>query len=226
MFMNPSDSPSIFGATRMFVLALAAVFAFALAAPPARAANESETFVQQNINVGLSILNDSSMSAGQRRDKFRAFILGLTDMRRIAMFTLGRYKRGASDKDIDDFAGAFTDYANAVYEQSLTKYKGQTMKVVGSTQRSPTDTIVNVQVPDTKGGQPINAAFRVMTDTGKPQVVDVEVEGVWLAITQRDQFAGYLQQNGGNLPLLSNYLRQQARAINSGRASSEPQGNH
>lgn len=207
-------------APSFFAIALAAVFAFALNTAPARASTDAENYVQQNINVGLQILNDNSLSQGQRRDKFRAFILQLTDMRRIAMFTLGRYKRGASDKDVNDFVSAFTDYANAVYEQHLAKYKGQTMKVTGSTDRSPTDHIVNVQVPpSTNGGQPINAAFRVETDTGKPLVVDVEVEGVWLAITQRDQFAGFLQQNGGNISGLSLYLRQQASVIGSGRGS-------
>jgi phospholipid transport system substrate-binding protein len=193
------------------------MFALSLANAPARAASDSETYVQQNINVGLQILNDNSLSPAQRRDKFRSFILQLTDMKRIAMFTLGRYRRGAADQDINDFVSAFTEYANAVYEHHLAKYKGQTMKVTSSTDRSPTDHIVNVQVPGTNGGQPINAAFRVMTDAGKPVVVDVEVEGVWLAITQRDQFAGYLQQNGGDLPALSAYLLKQAESIRSGR---------
>jgi len=199
----------------IFAVALAVMFALTLSHAPVRAASDSESYVQQNINVGLQILNDGSLSQAQKRDKFRAFILQLTDMQRIAMFALGRYKRGASDKDVSDFVAAFTDYANAVYEQHLAKYKGQTMKVISSTDRSPTDHVVNVQVPATNGGQPINAAFRVETDGSRPVVIDVEVEGVWLAITQRDQFAGYLQQNGGNLPALSAYLTKQAEVIRS-----------
>jgi phospholipid transport system substrate-binding protein len=214
---------SLFSSVRMLFLGLVAAIALTFAATPAaRAATEAESFVQQNINTGLAILNDNSLNNGQRRDKFRAFILGLTDMKRIAMFTLGRYRRGAADKDLDGFVSAFTDYANAVYEQQLSKYKGQTMKVVGSTPRSPDDIIVNVQVPDTKGGQPINAAFRVKTDTGKPLVVDVEVEGVWLAITQQDQFSAFLQQHGSNVPALSTYLVKQTETIRAGKASTTP----
>jgi phospholipid transport system substrate-binding protein len=211
---------------KMFALGLLAAFLLALVATPsARAASDVESFVQQNITQGLSILNNSSLSDSQRRDKFRAFILQLTDMKRIALFTLGRYQRGASQKDVDGFVAAFTDYANAVYESHLSKYKGQGMKVVGSVPRSPTDTIVNVQVVDPSVNQPINAAFRVLTDSGKPLVVDVQVEGVWLAIDQRDQFAGYLQQNGGNIPLLSTYLEQQAQAIRAGEQPNRSQHN-
>ena len=214
---------SLFSSVRMLFLGVIAAIALTLAATPAaRAATEVESFVQQNINTGLAILNDNSLNNGQRRDKFRAFILGLTDMKRIAIFTLARYRRGAADKDLDGFVSAFTDYANAVYEQQLSKYKGQTMKVVSSTPHGSNDFIVNVQVPDTRGGQPINAAFRVMTDTGKPLVIDVQVEGVWLAITQRDQFAGFLQQHGGNIPTLSDYLIKQAETIRTGKASNTP----
>lgn len=215
--------PSHFASMKMLFLGLIAATVLTFAATPsARAATEAESFVQQNINTGLAILNNSSLSDSQRRDKFRAFILGLTDMKRIAMFTLGRYRRGAADKDLDGFVSAFTDYANAVYEQQLSKYKGQTMKVVSSTPHGSNDFIVNVLVPDTRGGQPINAAFRVMNDTGKPLVIDVQVEGVWLAITQRDQFAGFLQQHGNSVPSLSEYLIKQAATIRAGKASTTP----
>jgi len=214
---------SLFISLRLLFFGLITAMALMFATTPAvRATTEVESFVEQNINTGLSILNNTSLNNGARRDKFRAFILGLTDMKRIAMFTLGRYRRGAADKDLDAFVSAFTDYANAVYEQQLSKYKGQTMKVVNSTPHGSDDYIVNVQVPDTHGGQPINAAFRVMTDTGKPLVIDVQVEGVWLAITQRDQFTGFLQQHNGNIPTLSDYLVRQAATIRAGKASSTP----
>jgi phospholipid transport system substrate-binding protein len=90
------------------------------------------------------------------------------------------------------------------------------MKVVGSREMAPDDTVVNVQVPNTEGGQPINAAFRVKADRGRPVVIDVQVEGVWLALTQRDDFGGFLQQRGGNVPALSAHLRQQAASIRAG----------
>ncbi len=199
-------------------MGLVAMFAFTLAAvPTARAASDAETFVQQNIDHGLSILNDSSLNASQRRDQFRQFILKLTDMKRIATFTLGQYRRSASDTDLDAFVVAFTDYANAIYEEHLVKYKGQTLKITGSISRSPTDTIVNCQVIDPDAKQPINAGFRVLNESGHFVVVDVEVEGIWLAINQRDQFTSFLQQNHGDLPALSAFLQQQAVQIRSGQ---------
>ena len=59
-------------------------------------ANPAEEFVQDNIHKGLEILNNKQPAADQRRDQFEGFLLGLTDMKRIADFTLGQYRRSAS----------------------------------------------------------------------------------------------------------------------------------
>ncbi len=62
----------------------------------AAAASGAEAFVQSNVSKGLAILNNKAISTEQRRQQFEQFILGLTDMRRIANFTLGQYRHGAS----------------------------------------------------------------------------------------------------------------------------------
>lgn len=188
-----------------------------LTASPAWAANAAESFVQQNIDKGYAILN-ASLADQQRRDQFRAFLLDLTDIKRIALFTLGPYSRGAAAADTDAFVSAFRDYAVAVYESRLSKYKGQSMKVTGSTERAADDIIVNTQVASTSGGQPINAAFRVRTDGGKMIVIDMQVEGIWLAISERDSFTSYLQQNGSSVPKLTEHLRDLTEKVRSGSA--------
>jgi len=183
--------------------------AFAAAASPA------ETFVQQNIDKGYAILN-ASLSDEQRRAQFRTFMLGLTDTRRIGMFTLGQYANGASKADLDKFTDAFIDYAVAVYESRLSKYKGQTLKVTGSSERAADDVVVNADVvnPNSSNGQPFKVGFRVRkTADGRPIITDMQVEGVWLALSQRSDFTGFLQQHGGSLAALTENLHMQAQQI-------------
>src|SRR5450432_1642420 len=128
--------------------ALALFAAACLIAPPASAAaaNPAEAFVQQNIDKGYTILNSASLPDDQRRAQFRNFMLSLTDVKRIGLFTLGQYANSASKADIDAFNAAFTYYAVAVYETRLGKYKGQSLKVTGSDQRAPDDVVVNADV--------------------------------------------------------------------------------
>ena len=182
----------------------------------APAANPAEAFVQQNIEKGYDILNSTTLSDEQRRAQFRDFMLSLTDARRIGMFTLGPYANSASKEDVEAFIDAFSDFAVAIYESRLSKYKGQTLKVTGSVQRAADDVVVSTDVinPATPNAQPLRAAFRVRkTADGRPIVTDIQVEGVWLALSQRSDFTGFLQQHGGRVPDLTTDLKRQTQVL-------------
>jgi phospholipid transport system substrate-binding protein len=193
---------------RRAVLALAVLAAAPLLmARPAAAANAAESFVNDNIQKGLSILKDKKLTTVQRRDQFEALLLNLVDVRRIALFTLGQYRRTAPQADIDAFVAAFKNYATAAYQSYFSKYTDQTLKVTGSTERSPTDFVVQSVLIDPGSSQPpAEVAFRVRTDTGKPQLVDVSYQGIWLSLEQRDQFVAFLGQNNGNVRTLIAHL--------------------
>ncbi len=214
--MRPTiPAPTLF--ERRAFLALAALLP-ALAASPALAANAAETYVTDNIHKGLDILNNKTLSAAQKREQFEGFLLGLTDMKRIALFTLGQYRRSATPGDLDAFAAAFQNYATAVYQSYFSKYSGQTMKVTGSTERAPGDFIVVtalIDPKDTSGQAPLEVDFRVRTDAGKPVVVDFSVAGIWLALEERDQFTAFLGQNNGNIKMLIAHLADLAKQYRS-----------
>jgi phospholipid transport system substrate-binding protein len=190
----------------------------ALGLPALAAGNPAESFVEDNVRKGLAILNDKSLSTAQRRSQFETFLLSLTDMKRIAAFTLGQYRRGASPADIAAFEAAFQNYATAVYQSYFAKYAGQTLKVTGSEARSADDFIVSTALidPNDRSGQPpLVVQFRVRTDTGKPIVTDFSVSGIWLAIEERDQFTSFLGQNGGNIASLNSHLNDLAKQYRS-----------
>jgi phospholipid transport system substrate-binding protein len=205
---------------RRAVLAMAATLAAGLAlTSPALAANPAEDFVQDNIHKGLEILNNKGLAAEQRRTQFEGFLLGLTDMKRIADFTLGQYRRSASPADVAAFEVAFQNYAVAVYQSYFAKYAGQTLKVTGSQARTPDDFIVATQLidpNDRSGQQPLEVDFRVRTDSGKPVVVDFSVAGIWLALEERDQFTAFLGQNNGNVRTLIAHLSDLAKQFRTG----------
>lgn len=169
--------------------------------------NVAESFVDENIHKGLDILRDTRLSSVQRRDQFEGFLLSLVDVRRIALFTLGQYRRTASPEDVEAFVAAFKNYATAEYRSYFSKYTNQNLKVVGSIERSPTDFIVQTQLIDPSSDQPpAEVDFRVRTDTGKPVLVDLAYQGIWLSLEQRDQFVSFLGQNNGNVRSLVAHL--------------------
>src|ERR1700761_3081221 len=134
--------------------AVGAMLALAMPFASAQAATPAEDFVQTNIQKGLHILNDGG-SKEQKRAQFRTFLLQLTDLKRIADYTLGPVKNTASPADLAAFEDAFREYAFAVYESEFSKYSGQTLKVTGSVERKPGDFLVTTQLidPGAKSGQ-------------------------------------------------------------------------
>ena len=64
-----------------------------------------------------------------------------------------------------------------------------------------------VDPADHSGQPPLEIDFRVRSDTGKPELVDFGVAGVWIGLSQRDQFVAFLGQNGGDVETLTSHLR-------------------
>jgi phospholipid transport system substrate-binding protein len=172
----------------------------------AHAANPAEDFVATNIQAGFDILNDHAASPVERRQRFADFLLGLTDVRRVALFLLGRYAAQASPDDLDAYIAAYRDYVMSIYQNYFQLYAGQSLKVMSSRQRAADDFVVTTNMVG-QSGPPMEIDFRVRTDGAKPVLVDVGVAGVWLALAQRDQFLATLAQNNGDIKALSAQLR-------------------
>jgi len=199
---------------RRAFLALLVGAASLLSLGPARADADAEQFAQRLIDQGVAILRETRDPA--RRAKFRQFILQYADARRTALYTLGVYRNRANEGEVEAFIQAFTDYATAVYESRLDQYKGQTMKVTGSIDNKPGDITVNMVVVDPSARNPFRVAFRLLGGGGSYRFVDIQVEGIWLSIDQRDQFAAFLSQNGGSVPALTAHLTRQAQLMMAG----------
>jgi phospholipid transport system substrate-binding protein len=182
----------------------------------AAAANPAEAFVQQNVDRVYAILNNASLTGEQRRARFRDFMLSLTDPDRIGAFTLGQYVNRASKADVEAFDSAFTDYVVAVYESRLSRYKGRTIRITGSTERAADDVVVSAIVvnPENPSAPPTKAAFRVRkSNEGRSIVTDIQVEGIWLALSERSDFTAFLQQHGGRISDLVADMRRRTQAL-------------
>lgn len=190
-----------FGLVRRGLLAAMTVAISLSTINVAAASPDAETFAQRLIDQGVTILRNTSDP--QRRTKFRDFISQYSDVRKTALFTLGSYRRGANEADVENFVKAFYEFAAATYESRLDQYKGQSMKVTGSIDNKPGDVTVNTIVVDKNAREPLRVGFRLLGGNSAYKFVDIQVEGIWLSVEQKDQFAAFLSQNGGNITRLT-----------------------
>ena len=193
------------------VISAAACIGFAGAITSrAQASPAAEVYVQNNVQRGLQILNNTALPRQQRQEQFRNFLLTLTDLRRIALYTLGPARRTATAAEQDAFTEAFRDYAFAVYGAEFSKYSGQTLRVTGSYERAPGDELVRTVLVDPharQGQEPIEVDFRVYGSNGRYNVVDIVVAGLDLAITEQEDFGAFLAQHNNDIRALTANLR-------------------
>ena len=168
---------------------------------------EAEAFVQSEANKVLQILNSRGMGLDAKKQAFRQIIDQVADVPRITNFVLGRYRRSITPEQYSQFSAVFRDYADNVYESRLGQYTGQTLRVTGSTVRQPGDVVVTSEISG-GGGQPSQVSWRVIRGSdGQYRAVDVNVAGVWLAITEQQDFVSTLDNHGGDINVLIGQLR-------------------
>ncbi len=211
------------------IAALAGLLALTGQPAQAQPSAQAQSYVQQNIEKGLQILNDRSVPDAQRRQQFRNFLLSLTDIQRIANFTLGNARRTAAPQQVQAFDQAFKDYAISIYESRLSKYSGQTLKVTGATERAAGDYVVSTTLVDPNDADsrrnPLQVDFRVQTENGHFVIIDVAVAGVWLGIEERDQFASFLSEHNGDVGALARHLQGLTADLQSGKHPSDQPDN-
>jgi phospholipid transport system substrate-binding protein len=182
---------------------------------PTWAAAPVETFVQQNIDRGIAVLKDKSLSDSERGNKLTALLTEILDTKTMALFMLGASREQAVASDLDAYAEAYRAFTIAGYKAQLGGYGGQSLKVTGSTERAPGDWIVNAVVIDPSAPNdpnPLQVGFRVKDEgSGKFAVVDASIEGIWLGLAQRSEFGGYLSQHGNSVPALTAHLQDIAK---------------
>lgn len=192
------------------------VLAAGFAAAPARAATPAEQYITDNVQKGITILDDKSLSKDQRRTQFQTFVIGLLDIKVISEYTLGQYRRGASPADLASFDDAFKNYGLAVYQTYFNKFSGQTLQVTGSYAQSDESIVKTVMIDpnDKKGDKPLEVDFRVTNEAGREAVIDFAVEGVWLREVERSDFTSFLGQHSGDIPALIAMLKKKTDQIN------------
>ena len=200
--------------TRRFALvALVGLGVLAQAAPAlAQGPREpqAEQFVQTRAQRVISVLADKNQSVAQKKATFHQGIDELADVPRITNFVLGKYARTITPDQRQRFAAAFRVYAESVYQNRISDYRGEKLTVTGSVVRKPGDVVVNTTISGGQLDRPVAVSWRVQGAAGSWKVVDVQFKGVWLAITQQQDFVSTIDNAGGDVAVLIAQLQRDA----------------
>lgn len=193
---------------RFFLPAL--ILAIALALTGAHAAPAGPTaLIEDLVKQALQAVTDKQATEQIREEKFRTLLEADFDIPRIARFVLGRYWNAASEPERQEFDKLFEQWVVRTYGMRFKEYSGEQVKVTGARPESGDSTIVSSQIIRPNGAPPAKVDWRVRKDEdGSYKIVDVNVEGVSMALTQRDEIASVVDRNGGSVSGLNKVLEE------------------
>ncbi|MCB1538621.1 MAG: ABC transporter substrate-binding protein [Rhodospirillales bacterium] len=166
----------------------------------------AQALIQKLGDTATSALSDQSLNDTGRMSLFRKILAAHFDTPLVARFAAGRYWRAATPQQQSEYVKLYQQMILNVYSARFKNYSGQKFTVTGDRADGASgDIIVTSQV--TGKGSPITVDWRVRNTGGADKIIDVMVEGVSMAITQRNDFASVIQQGGGQFTALIDYLR-------------------
>lgn len=185
---------------------LALLFVCVVGGLPSHAASGSaDAFIKQVGTEAINSLTGKDLSDKERQDRFREILKRTFKVELIARFTLGRYWRRATKKQKKEYVILFEDFIVQAYAARFKGYSGETFNVGRVRDINDRDKLVHTELVLTDGRK-IPVHWRVR-DSSDYRIIDVLVEGVSMAITQRDEFAAIINQRGGKIEGLLNALR-------------------
>lgn len=161
-------------------------------------------------------LAGGAVTPAEREARFRQLLDEHFDIAAISKFALGRYWRSATESQRNAFKQAHTDFIVHSYAARFADYHGVRFQVVCSTNEASGVVIVHSRVRTSKTEE-VLIDWHLRATGGRFLIVDIVVEGVSMAVTQRSDFGSIVQSRGGIDGLI-----EALRAKNSEPADSRP----
>ncbi len=152
-------------------------------------------FIEQLASQAIKVLSSSSGSLQEREEKFRSILRDDFAMDQIGQFVAGTYWRRMSPEQRDTYMKLFGEWVLKTYAVRLGGYSGEQFEVLNTTPAGQRDVLVKTRISKS-GGNGFNATWRVRKAGERYKIIDIYVEGVSMAITQRSEFESILQRHG------------------------------
>ena len=163
--------------------------------PTAAQQSQAGQFIKQLGDQAIGALRSPNGSLAQRETDYRRILSENFDIPFIGRFVLGRHWTRASAEQQGDYLRLFQEFLVKTYSSRLGGYAGETLVIVAERPGGGQDTVVRTRI-ERPSGPPIEADWRVRQQNTGPRIIDVEVAGVSMALTQRAEFDSVIQRNG------------------------------
>ena len=129
------------------------------------------------------------------------------DINGIGLFALGSYRRIATPAEQQEFFRLYPEFTVRAFHARLNDYRGAPFRVIGR-RMVGNETVVTSEILPTSGGR-VQVDWYLTDNGGQYRVSDVTIGGMSMRVALRDQFASWIENNGGRVNALLAVMRQQ-----------------
>ena len=172
----------------------------ALAPSLAFAASTAESYVSKVGNGVIAAARNNSVG------QFRSLLRANADIAAIAIYSLGPYRKSLTSDDKAEYYSLVENYIAKVFQQNAKKLAGQGLEVKDT--KDAGDSVLVRSVLNFGGSGTVPVTWRLVKRGSGYRIFDVNVDGIWLASTQKTNFVSVLKKNNGKMSALLDYLRQ------------------
>ena len=164
--------------------------------------SDPKQFITEIVDEAKKILVQSN-SQEFKEKKLSEIALKAADIKGIGYYTLGKYRKGLSNEELEEYIALFKKYFLKSFTSRLADYSDPKIEVIGTDVLSPKYTIVRSLLLATDKKPEVKIDWRVYTkNPDKPLIRDLIVEGLSLARTQKEEFSSVIETNNGDVKKL------------------------
>jgi len=159
--------------------------------------DEAMEFIQDLARKTESVWDDTTLTGDERYDQFRHLFEEATDTKIIAVAMLGSHYRRITTAQRKEYTEAITDYIISEFDRRMTQFGYQRLEIVGTTPAPGKRGHLYVRTEVIRDeGDPIVVDWRVRKKKGKLQIINLEVQGINLVVTNRELFRSRIKAVG------------------------------
>ena len=171
-------------------------------------ADDPGVFIMDITQNAIRNLASSDLSQNEKEKKFGKLFDNNFDIPSISRFVLGKYWKQASLDQKKKFIKTFRDYVVKTYSSRFNEYAGENVKFVKFENESNPKIFLVYTVLERTDAPLIKINWRVGKKKDKFVILDIVIEGISLAVTQRSEFVSVIEQNNGEVDSLISLLKE------------------
>ena len=163
---------------------------------------EADVFIQSTVNRASAALNNK-FSKEEKIEKLKNIASETVDIDGIGRYTLGSYKKEITDSQMVEYKVLFRQYFLKSFSSRLAEYSNPEIEVVSKKRLNKNYTIVSSVLVSTEQRPAVKIDWRVITKNPEnPLIINLVIEGLSLARTQKEEFSSIIQNNDGDIRAL------------------------